>query len=496
MSKKSLIKGTVVLTSAGLITRLIGFFYKIYLSRLMGAEALGLYQLIFPVYGICFTVYASGIQTAVSKLTAEHSNKHGNKNPLRILFRGLILSVSLAVTMAALIYIFSEQTATYFLLEARTAGALRMLCLTFPFCALTSCINGYYYGLRQPHVPAATQIIEQVIRIAAVLLAVSHTDTANLSDACELAVFGIVAGEAASALFNLLSLAVTGKGTASVPDKDKNPRFSPIIKLAVPLSANRLLINLLHSLEAVLLPVLLRKSGMDDITALGILGILNGMTMSILMFPGTFFGSLSVLLLPEISNAAAEGNTEKIKGTVSRVIAIATQLGLLCTAVFVAFGTDLCALLFGEIQAGIFLRCLAWLCPAIYINNTLTSVLNGLGRAHITFINSIISSVFRLLLMFTLIPAYGIYGYFIASLAGQLLATALDIASVRRKIRFQFDAIQCLLKPGIVLLLSSTVFSNLYSYLEKETHIPKLPLLIGICACLCMCYIIFISKKS
>jgi len=66
MSKNTIIKGTLILTFAGLLTRLIGFFYRIFLSKALGAETLGLYQLIFPVYGICFTIYASGIQTAIS----------------------------------------------------------------------------------------------------------------------------------------------------------------------------------------------------------------------------------------------------------------------------------------------------------------------------------------------------------------------------------------------------------------------------------------------
>ena len=60
-----LITGTILLTTAGLLSRVLGFFYRIFLSRTIGAEGLGIYQMIFPVYGIFFSLCAGSIQTAI-----------------------------------------------------------------------------------------------------------------------------------------------------------------------------------------------------------------------------------------------------------------------------------------------------------------------------------------------------------------------------------------------------------------------------------------------
>ena len=70
-SSRNLFRGAAVLTAAGLITRIMGFFFRIFLSHAFGEENVGLYQLIFPVYALCLSVSTFGIQTAVSHMVAE-----------------------------------------------------------------------------------------------------------------------------------------------------------------------------------------------------------------------------------------------------------------------------------------------------------------------------------------------------------------------------------------------------------------------------------------
>ena len=95
--KRTLFTGTLLLTTAGILSRFIGFFYKIFLSRTIGAEGLGIYQLIFPVMALCFSLTSAGIQTSVSRFV---SNEIGKQNPAGARFYlliGLILSVCLSV---------------------------------------------------------------------------------------------------------------------------------------------------------------------------------------------------------------------------------------------------------------------------------------------------------------------------------------------------------------------------------------------------------------
>ena len=100
--KNKMLKGTIILTVAGVITRVIGFLYRIFLANLLGDTKLGIYQMIFPIYGICFTLYASGLQTAVSQLVADPHLK----NSKRVLKCGIFCSLCCSITLFVLLFTF------------------------------------------------------------------------------------------------------------------------------------------------------------------------------------------------------------------------------------------------------------------------------------------------------------------------------------------------------------------------------------------------------
>lgn len=493
VKRNNIFKGTMILALAGFITRAIGFFYKIFLSNTMGAELLGIYQLIFPVYGIAFTVYATGIQTSLSRLVAAELGKRNDKNIFRILRIGLLLSVSLAFIMSTLVYFGSDYIALRFLLEERSAKSLRIMAFVFPFCGITSCINGYYYGLKKTAIPASTQLLEQAVRVIAVYGIALWAGNGELSVTCELAVVGIVFGEIASCLYNVLSLFFTKS-----PDKflvlepDPNAKMSSkkqitkeILHVSVPLSANRLLINILHSIETVLIPTMLRRFGLTTSEALSTYGILNGMSMPFIMFPTALINALAVLLLPTVSEAQALNNERLIGKTTAVAIKYSIIIGIISTGIFIIFGKDLGTSVFHSEEAGTFLMILAWLCPLIYLTTTLGSIINGLGKAHITFLNSIIGSLSKILLIVFLIPCRGISGYLIALLFGQLIITSLDCIAVGRYVRFPFDAVNNIVKPGMIAAFSGFLLKESYEYIKKMTQTSEVVLILTFCLLFC-----------
>ena len=498
MSKNTIIKGTLILTIAGLLTRLIGFFYKIFLSQAMGAEALGLYQLIFPVYGICFTIYASGIQTAISKLVAEEAAKGSTKSAKRVLKTGILLSVTAALLISVVIFNTSDFIATKFLLHPECASSLRILALVFPFCGITACINGYYYGLKKAGVPALTQLVEQIIRVAFVYFAALYFGGGKIKATCELAVAGLVVGEIASNLYNLVSLTIhkQDKELSAVAQQKPQSRFiRALVKMSVPLTANRLFISILHSFEAVLIPAMLQKSGLTASESLSLFGILNGMAIPFLLFPSTITNSLSVLLLPAISEASAKQNTKLISRTVTVSLKYSLILGIFSTGFFLFFGTPLGISVFHIEEAGTYLMVMSWLCPFLYTATTLSSIINGLGKAHLTFLNSVIGLSFRIILLALIIPKYGIYGYFISVLISQLLITALDVLIVAKNIKLNLDAVNSLLKPGIITFFISSVFYRAFLFAQTVTAIPDL-ILIVICALLMTLITLYLLKAT
>lgn len=152
-----LIIGTLILTATGLISRIIGFFYRIYLSRLFGEEGMGIYQLLSPVLSLSFSLTAAGYQTAISKIVAEQAARKGHSS-FRPMLVGLTISLPLSLLCNAVIYCLSDYISVRLLLEPRTASMLRILSFSIPFSAIHACINGYFYGKKKAGIPALTQL--------------------------------------------------------------------------------------------------------------------------------------------------------------------------------------------------------------------------------------------------------------------------------------------------------------------------------------------------
>lgn len=510
MNKNSILKGTLILTIAGLITRILGFLYRIYLSNMIGAKNMGIYQLVFPVYGICFTLYASGIQTAISKLVAAVNGPyyHSYKQSFRILKIGICLSVSISFSLSIFVNQFASFIANTLILEPDCTESLKILSYIFPFCGITACINGYYYGLKKTAVPALTQLLEQIVRVAFVYLIALYFGKNNLTITCEIAVVGLVCGEIASNLFNLSSLFIghirlkykkEGLRLDDLPRKDSDkmdiPLFSPLLKLAVPLTGNRLITSILSTVEAILIPSMLKKSGMSSEEALSIYGILTGMSIPFIMFPSTITNSLSVLLLPAVSEAQAADNQPLIQETTSVTIKYSLLLGLYSTTIFIILGDSLGTYFFHNPLAGNFLTILAWLCPFLYITTTLGSIINGLGKAHYTLLNTTTGLSVRILFILYLVPKMGIKGYLIGLLVSQLCICLLDYMAVSRSIKIPFEAGKWIIKPGLLLCIIGFLLMKAYEYLVQYTEISHLLLMISVCVILLLGYLILLIKE-
>ncbi|QHQ62021.1 oligosaccharide flippase family protein [Anaerocolumna sedimenticola] len=499
-NKSNLIKGTVVLTLAGLATRFIGFFYRIFLSNAMGAEIMGIYQLVFPIYMICFTIFASGIQTAISTLVANELGKKHYKNLQNVLKIGIIMSLSTAIVLTFLVSRYSNMIATNILREPGCASSLRILAYAFPFCGITACINGYYYGLKKAGVPATTQLLEQIIRVFFVYIVASYVGKGDIKITSELAVLGVVIGEIASQVYNLASLYCTStprelshlaKSTQTSPHYKNEKITGRLFRMTVPLTANRLLISILHSVEAILIPNMLKKYGLSNSEALSIYGILNGMSMPFIMFPSAITNSLSVLLLPTISEAQSSSNDTMIKKTTAISIKYSMLIGILSAGIFVSFGQELGNIIFHNELAGSLLTTLAWLCPFLYITTTLSSIINGLGLAHLTFANSVVGMSFRILLILYLVPKQGMNGYLISLLISQLVITAFDGFIVIKRIKPPFDAADFILKPGIIVALSGYLLFRLYEYIAPAAG--SLSIVLGCCFLICISFILLLG---
>lgn len=433
--KNTFIRGTLLLTIAGIISRIMGFFYKIFLANTIGAEGLGIYQLIFPIYSICFSFCASGIETAVSKLTAEKCALGRSKDSINLLRTSLFITLTLSLSCSTLIFYHADWITLNFLKEPRCEVLLKILAFTIPFGTTQSCICGYYFGTHKAAVPAFSQLIEQIFRIAAVWLLFHIYTTNHLTISPTIAVIGLVFGELCSFLFTFTCYSFSPKETLPFRNSPMISDLKEILVLSTPLTISRLCINLLASLEAAMLPHALKTYGMNSEAALSVYGILTGMALPFILFPNALTSSISLMLLPKVSESQAQRNTDALKKILNHTLRFCLFLGIFCLAFFVVFGAFLGNFIFSNELAGNFIRTLAWICPFLYLNTTLNSVLNGLGKTNITFFNGILGLFIRLGFVFIGVPQLGIHGYLFGLLASQLFLSTSSILFLRNALR-------------------------------------------------------------
>lgn len=425
---KSLLKGTIILTLAGLLTRIIGFVYKIYLSNILEAKMLGLYQLVFPVFGICFTIFGAGIQTAVSKLVAARSKD--KKYIKKVLVVAIVLSFLLAAILSVLLYFGAGYVAVFMLGESKCTDLLKILAFAFPLCAVAVCINGCYYGLKKAATPALTQLFEQIVRVVFVYIAIILLPLADRYTMCMLAVAGIAVGEGVSMLYSIIMVLWMFRKMEDDASETHTTESGNVLKqivcFATPLTGNKLIVALLHGVETIIIPTLLKKYGMSSDDALSVYGVLTGMAMPFVMFPSTITNSLAVLLLPVISEANENSDVRLLK--MSRIcIAGSLVLGILSIVIFLTIGADIGVYVFHNESIGLFIKILAFLCPFLFVSTTLASIINGLGKTCVTFFITATGLSTRILLTIKTVPESGISGYLISLLVSEVIITIMSM---------------------------------------------------------------------
>ena len=479
LRKHPLLTGALLLTIAGLFSRLIGFFYRIYLARIFGEEGMGVYQLLSPVLSLSFSLTAAAYQTAISKFTAAmaarsmpvpgisdsmvsvHSTSAQRISTFTPLLTGLLLSLPLSLLSTLLLWKESEWIAVFLLMEPRTTFPLRLIALSIPFASVHACINGFFYGIKKAAIPAASQLIEQLFRVGCTFGIASFL-LKGRTPSVAVAALGLTVGEAVSAAFNIAAWRFTWKKQANktstsfcfsflqrpfssakallLPLQEKAKHFlsdsvRPMLTMALPLTANRIVLNLLQSAESVSIPSMLRKYGYDAATALSVYGVLTGMAMPFLFFPNAFTSSVAILLLPMVSEAYENNDLSSIQKSISRAICFCLSFGGLCTMGFLLLGNFLGNFIFHSALAGHFITCLGFLCPFFYLDSILSSILQGLGKAGSLFVMNLFCLGLRLFFVFWVIPLVGIQGYLWGIFLSQLAQTFFYLLSLRYTLR-------------------------------------------------------------
>ena len=424
MSKNTIIKGTFILTITGFATRFIGFFVRMFLSHSFGEEQVGLYQLIFPIYALCFSFTSAGIQTALARCVAQKVSTGKKSEADSLLYRALTLSFGLSLFFGYVVRKYAFGLSIYILGDLRCVPLLQTLAFALPFASVHSCICGYYLGLKQTEPTAISQLIEQIARVVVVYVIYKVCMGNQRDTSIQIAVVGLVAGEVFSSIYCLRSFVSKSNRRFALPSHFKRKGLTKeLFSLSLPLTSSRVLMNLLQSIETISIPLCLQRFGHTNSEALSTYGVLTGMALPCILFPTALTNSVSTILLPTVAEFQAQGNRKRLKQLIQKVLLFGLGLGSVCGIIFLLLGGFAGRTLFDSTLAGDFMKTLAWICPFLYTNTTLISILNGLGKANQSFVINICGLAIRILGVWVGIASFGMQGYLWGLLLSQLIVS-------------------------------------------------------------------------
>ena len=494
--KKQILKGTLILTAAGFITRILGLYNRVFLANLISAAQLGLYQLIFPVLSVCMAVCCYGIESAMSKMIAAQSAGRCHENMMRTVRIGVSLSLGLSILLCIAVGGGSQWIAGVLLRESECEPYLRIMALVLPFSTMHSCILGYFFGSQKTGVPAASQLLEQIVRVGTIYILSVTVYSSRRADA-SLAISGLLAGEVVSCIFTVISYKMTAYITEKryraksfcIPAKGYGILLRQLWQLAYPLTVNRLALTLLQSLEAVLIPAMLKIFYGTSETALEIYGVAMGMAFPFIMFPMTLTNALSTMLLPAVSKASEEKDYDAIGRTVSKSVQYCLMIGILSMTVFYVYGNVLGIVIFKNQTAGYFLKMFALLCPLMYCSSALSSTLNGLGKVRMTLVHSVLSLGVRIGFILLAVPKLGVTGYLWGMLAGYMLLVILNGRKVIQLAGLYVNLWKAVIIPCIFAVLAAMASLAVYQFIIHYMILPVLMVAVICCFSLCIVYV-------
>lgn len=420
MRKESLKRQAMITACCGALVRAMGFGLRLWISRLLGAEALGVTELASGAHMLALTPAAAGLPSAVSRLTAKAENDEQRKLTL---YAGRQMAAWLGLCVTPLFLLLSPLLSRL-LGDERTLPALVFFAPCVLTVGLSSVYDGYFFGQGKALPPALSEGAEQLVRLAVVGTLAFLVPRVTVAYRAALPAVASTLGEAAGLI---VILALAGR----VPSCRKDARLGEIRKklfsISLPLLLNRLCHTALRSLCGVIIPLRLTAGGLDKAEAMSRLGMFSGMVMPLMFLPCLISGALAAVGGP----AMARCKTKQAENRLAfRLLSAALATGLLSAAGLYVFSPYLSSLFYRLPELTPLLRAAVPLAVLLPLQQTANGLMTGLGLQKRSLAAGLLGAAATLLCTWQWTPARGIFGAAFASMAGHGLILFCELISL------------------------------------------------------------------
>ena len=411
MSRKKLILvNTALLTFSTLLIRMIGMLFQAWLASHLGAEGIGLYQLSGSVT-VLFSVFAvSGVRFAATKMVSEESAGHSGGNASAVMRCCAIYAMLFGFLSCALLWCSAKPLGFLWIGDARVVLALRVASAAMPFIALSSVLTGYYTACGRIWKMVLVQLLVTLIGAGISVVLLLQTDLFDLEKTCAVITFGSVLSETLGFAFLLLFYL----GESSHQNTEKKPGSNMtkrMLTAALPLALSSYTRTALSTLEHLLIPKGLRLSGLSADAALSGYGVVHGMALPAVLFPSCLLGSLSELIVPELTRSKAQRQIARVRHIVRSCRTGALFYAAISAALLFCLAEPIAEHIFHNAECTKSIRLLAPLIPVMNLDTITDGCLRGLGQQSRVMAINILDAALGVTFVLLLLPSGGLKGY-------------------------------------------------------------------------------------
>ena len=422
MSRKlPIFYSAMLLTGVNLLLRLVGTSFQVYLSGRIGAEGIGLLQLVLSVGSMAMVAGMGGIRTATMYLTAEEIGRKQPQKTVWVLSGCTAYSITVSSSVAFLVYLFAPWIADQWIGNSGTVDSIRLFAAFLPVNCLCGVMVGYFTGANRIGTLAAVEIAEQLCTMVCTILLLSLWAGHDPERSCQ----SVVLGSGMGACLTLSCLVILRLRER----QDFSPRIPMAVRLrqtAVPLALADNLRTGISTVENLMVPKRLALYT-GTLSPLAAFGTVCGMVFPILMFPTVFLFGLTELLIPELARCNATGSTTRIRYLAAKSLRIALLYGTVCASILFLVAKPLCLRLYDSPEAGRYLRWFAPLAVMLYCDAVTDAMIKGLGEQKASVRYNICTNILDVILLYLLLPKLGITGYFISFSVTHVINFGLSI---------------------------------------------------------------------
>ena len=466
MDKDNFLKNSFLLIASNVTTGILGFIFSIYLSKVLGAEGMGLYNLVMPIYNLFICLMTAGIVASISKIAAVYTQKSEHNNIVKTIRVVSLFNISWAFLIGFIVFFSAPLIGKYGINDMRTINAIRVICPAMVCIAISNIFKGYFYGTSKITVPAIIDIFEKAMRILIVSLLIFLTQAQTLEGMVTLATVALCIGEFQSLFFLFIYYKYS---INKMPISHERPEsgfqllFNVII-ISIPLCMNGFLTNILGTLSTLIVPRRLLVSGFSYTDALSMIGRYTGMALSVITIPLIVVSTINTLLIPDLSQTLSLGKQYDASLRIRKVIKFAFLLGIATTIICNIIPDALGEMFYSRNDLGLYIRFASLAAPVLFPAITMFGILNGLNRQSIILRNSLIEAIIELicLYIFTGIPSINIFGYSLTMFIACTIGLILNMYEVNKHIELNLNKLNSIiyLLLGLLTFLIVNIFSN------------------------------------